>query len=117
MGIERLLDLIDTSTLRIGPDAYLVALGEAAAAAAPALAERLRDAVPGLKLLSHCGGGSFKSQFKKADKSGAQLALILGDEEAAAGTVSCKPLRSGGEQRTLTFDETVAALREACTTR
>ncbi|MGD8275828.1 MAG: histidine--tRNA ligase, partial [Thiohalocapsa sp.] len=112
MGTERLLDLIDTSTLRIGPDAYLVALGEAAAAAAPALAERLRDAVPGLKLLSHCGGGSFKSQFKKADKSGAQLALILGDEEAAAGTVSCKPLRSGGEQRTLTFDETVAALRE-----
>ncbi|WP_296900254.1 histidine--tRNA ligase [Thiohalocapsa sp.] len=117
MGTERLLDLIDTSTLRIGPDAYLVALGEAAAAAAPALAERLRDAVPGLKLLSHCGGGSFKSQFKKADKSGAQLALILGDEEAAAGTVSCKPLRSGGEQRTLTFEETVAALREACTTR
>ncbi|MBK1631009.1 histidine--tRNA ligase [Thiohalocapsa halophila] len=113
LGTERLLDLIDTSAIATGPDAYLVALGDAAAAAAPALAERLRDAVPGLKLLMHCGGGSFKSQFKKADRSGARLALILGDEEAAAGTVSCKPLRGGGEQRTLGFDEAVALLREA----
>ncbi|NBC13098.1 MAG: histidine--tRNA ligase [Gammaproteobacteria bacterium] len=113
LGTERLLDLLDTSAIATGPDAYLVALGDAAAAAAPALAERLREAVPGLKLLMHCGGGSFKSQFKKADRSGARLALILGEEEAAAGTVSCKPLRGGGEQRTLGFDDAVAVLREA----
>lgn len=117
LGTERLLDLIDTSAITTGPDAYLVALGERAAAAAPGLAERLRDAVPGLKLLTHCGGGSFKSQFKKADKSGARLALILGDAEAAAGTVSCKPLRGGGEQRTLSFDDAVAVLRETCDAR
>jgi histidyl-tRNA synthetase len=113
LGNERLLDLIDADTIATGPDAYLVALGETAAAAAPGLAERLRDAVPGVKLLTHCGGGSFKSQFKKADRSGARLALILGDEETAAGTVSCKPLRGGGEQRTLSFDEAVAVLQEA----
>ncbi|WP_295884306.1 histidine--tRNA ligase [uncultured Thiohalocapsa sp.] len=113
LGIERLLDLIDTSAVATGPDAYLVALGDAAAAAAPGLAERLRDAVPGLKLLVHCGGGSFKSQFKKADKSGARVALILGDDEAAQGTVSVKPLRGGGEQRTLSFEEAVATLRDA----
>jgi histidyl-tRNA synthetase len=113
LGVERLLDLIDASAVDAAPDAYLVALGDAAAAAAPALAERLRDAVPGLRLLTHCGGGSFKSQFKKADKSGARLALILGDEELARGTVGCKPLRGQGEQRTLDFDAMVAALREA----
>ena len=118
LGTERLLDLIDTSAITTGPDAYLVALGERAAAAAPGLAERLRDAVPGLRLLTHCGGGSFKRQFKKADKSGARLALILGDDEAAAGTVSCKPLRGGGgEQRTLSFDAAVAVLRETCNAR
>ncbi|MCG6940744.1 MAG: histidine--tRNA ligase [Thiohalocapsa sp.] len=112
LGVERLLDLIDTSTVETGPDAYLVALGDAAAAAAPAIAERLRDAVPGLKLVTHCGGGSFKSQFKKADKSGARLALILGDEELAGGTLGCKPLRGQGEQRALSFDELVTTLRD-----
>lgn len=112
LGVERLLDLIDTSSIDTGPDAYLVTLGEAAAAAAPAIAERLRDAVPGLKLLMHCGGGGFKNQFKKADKSGAQLALILGDEEVAQGTVGCKPLRGAGEQRSLSFDDLVATLHE-----
>ncbi len=117
LGMERLLELIDTSTIGIGPDAYLVALGEAAAAAAPALAERLRDAVPGLKLLAHSGGGSFKSQFKKADKSGARLALILGDDEVGQGSISCKPLRGGGEQRTVSVDEAVAMLRAACAAR
>ncbi len=112
LGVERLLDLIDTSMVDASPDAYLVALGDAAMAAGSAIAERLRDAVPGLKLVMHCGGGSFKSQFKKADKSGARLALILGDEELSAGTLSCKPLRGQGEQRTLTFDELAATLRD-----
>jgi histidyl-tRNA synthetase len=112
LGVERLLDLIDTSMVDASPDAYLVALGDAATAAGPAIAERLRDAVPGLKLVMHCGGGSFKSQFKKADKSGARLALILGDEELRDGTLGCKPLRGQGEQRTLPFDELTANLRD-----
>jgi histidyl-tRNA synthetase len=112
LGIERLLDLLDTSAIDTGPDAYLVTLGDAAAAAAPGIAERLRDAVPGLRLLMHCGGGGFKNQFKKADKSGAPLALILGDEEVAQGTVGCKPLRGAGEQRSLSFDDLVATLHE-----
>jgi histidyl-tRNA synthetase len=111
LGVERLLDLMDTSAVDAAPDAYLVALGDAAAAAAPGIAERLRDAVPGLRLLTHCGGGSLKSQFKKADRSGARLALILGDEELAQGTLGCKPLRGGGEQRTLDFDGLAALLR------
>lgn len=112
MGIERLLDLIDTAGVDTGPDAYLVALGDAARGAALGVAERLRDAVPGLSLLAHCGGGSFKSQFKKADKSGARLALILADEELAAGTIGVKPLRGPSEQRTLTLDALIAELRD-----
>jgi histidyl-tRNA synthetase len=112
LGVERLLELIDTSTIDTGPDAYLVALGDAAAAAASGVAERLRDAVPGLRLLAHCGGGSFKSQFKKADKSGARFALILGDDEVTRGTLGLKPLRGQGEQQTLPLDALAATLRE-----
>ncbi|HDO33826.1 MAG TPA: histidine--tRNA ligase, partial [Chromatiales bacterium] len=55
-------------------------------------------AVPRLRLLVHCGGGSFKSQFKRADRSGARLALVLGEEEARTGRVSVKPLREAGGQ-------------------
>ncbi|MBL4609930.1 MAG: histidine--tRNA ligase, partial [Pseudomonas sp.] len=89
MGIERLVLLIQTLD-RVPPelgrqvDVYLVTLGDAAAVAGFRLAEQLRDALPGLRLVVHCGGGSFKSQFKKADKSGALFALILGEDEAAA---------------------------------
>jgi histidyl-tRNA synthetase len=62
------------------------------------LAERLRDEIPGLRVLSHCGGGSFKSQFKKADKSGAKIALILGDDEISNNTISVKFLREDKPQ-------------------
>jgi histidyl-tRNA synthetase len=112
MGLERLLDLVDTDGIDTGPDAYLVALGAAAQAASLGIAERLRDAVPGLKLLAHCGGGSFKSQFKKADKSGARFALIVADDELAVGTIGIKPLREGGEQRTLSIDALIAELNK-----
>jgi histidyl-tRNA synthetase len=61
----------------------------------------LRDAHPRLRILTHCGGGSLKSQLKRADRSGAGHALILGAEELAAGTVAIKPLRGQGEQQTL----------------
>jgi len=64
------------------------------------LAEFLRDSLPNLKILTHCGGGSFKSQFKKADKSGAEIALVLGDEEIAQSQVTLKYLRSQEPQIT-----------------
>ncbi len=112
MGLERLVSLME-ARLEAGEvtadpnalDAYLVAVGAAAQGAAPALGERLRDTTPGLRLQCHCGGGSFKSQFKKADRSGARYALVLGEGELERGVLGVKPLREEGEQRDLTYDE------------
>ncbi|MNO82097.1 Histidine--tRNA ligase [compost metagenome] len=109
MGIERLVLLLETlgvvpEELNRPADLYLCAFGEPAELAALTLAERLRDVIPGLRLLVNAGGGSFKSQFKKADKSGAQFALILGDDELAGRVVGCKPLRGEGEQQTIAWD-------------
>jgi len=100
MGLERLVSLLEASAS--GPtaelDAYLVAVGAEAQREVLPLAERLRDAAPGLRLMSHCGGGSFKSQFKKADRSGARFAVVLGEGELARGVAGVKPLRGDGEQ-------------------
>jgi len=109
MGVERLVLLLETlglvpETLNPTPHAYICAFGEAAELAALALAERLRDELPGLRLLVNAGGGSFKSQFKKADKSGARYALILGDDELAGRVVGCKPLRDDSEQQSIAWD-------------
>jgi len=106
MGIERLLALwLDQGNRHAVqvPDVYVVHQGEAAALHAFRAAERLRDA--GFAVHLHCGGGSFKSQMKKADGSGALLAAIIGDDEAAANQVSLKPLRDEVEQRRIDFDE------------
>lgn len=117
MGIERLLLLIETLE-RVPPelarqvDVYLVTLGEAAAVAGFQLAEQLRDALPGLRLVVHCGGGSFKSQFKKADKSGALFALILGEDEAAARQIGIKPLRTEGQQENIAWQALPARLEQ-----
>jgi histidyl-tRNA synthetase len=99
MGVERLLSLLqeDGIVKPVSPlDVYLVHQGELADAMASVLAEQLRDA--GLHIALHCGGGSFKSQMKKADGSGAQFALIIGDDEAQMGQATLKPLRGNGEQ-------------------
>ena len=109
MGVERLVLLLETlellpADLNRAADAYICAFGEAAELAALTLAERLRDEVPGLRLLLNSGGGSFKSQFKKADKSGARYALILGDDELAGRVVGCKPLRDDSEQQSVAWD-------------
>ena len=117
MGVERLLLLIETlgkvpAELSRQVDVYLVALGTGTQQAAIRLAEQLRDALPGIRLVVHCGGGSFKRQFKKADKSGALCALILGEEEAAAGVVGLKPLRGDGEQLNLAWDAVPEQLRK-----
>ncbi len=98
MGIERLLALLQEDGMSCPPqelDVYLVHQGELADAMASGVAEQLRDA--GLRVLLHCGGGSFKSQMKKADAGNAMCAVIIGDDEARAGLVTLKPMR-GGEQ-------------------
>lgn len=95
MGLERLVELL---SLKGGvetdaPHAYLVTMGAGTKQAGLALAERLRDEVPGLRLICNPGAGSFKSQFKRADRSGARLALVLGEAELEQGCVVIKPLR------------------------
>lgn len=106
MGIERLILLLET--LELVPqevhetvDVYLMSMGEQAEAESMRLAEDLRSALPNLRLVLHCGGGSFKSQMKKADKSGARVALILGENEVIEGTVGIKFLREERDQETL----------------
>jgi histidyl-tRNA synthetase len=104
MGVERLLALIEEvsgpATAR-EPDVFMVMAGEAGETSALVLAEQLRDAMPELRLLTNATGGSLKSQFKRADKSGARYALVIGDIEAAEGTVALKPLRGEGEQESM----------------
>ena len=110
MGVERLVSLLEEAQMplhRYQPHAYMVLVGERAQAAGLSMAEQLRDALPGLRLESHCGGGSFKSQFKKADKSGAPLAFILGDEEVENGTLGIKFLREQREQLQLSREQTI----------
>jgi len=121
MGVERLVLLLETlellpAELNRAADVYVCAFGEAAELAALTLVERLRDELPGLRLLLNSGGGSFKSQFKKADKSGARYALILGDDELAGRVVGCKPLRDDSEQQSVAWDalaEHLAACQQA----
>jgi histidyl-tRNA synthetase len=118
MGMERLVLLLEEvgqGTEVTGTDAYVVAVGEGAQLAALAAAEALRDEMPGLKLVQNTAGGSFKSQMKKADKSGAYLALIWGDDEVASETVTIKFLRreagaEGEGQRTVPVGELETAL-------
>jgi histidyl-tRNA synthetase len=114
MGIERLVSLLAPETVplaRFRPHAYLVRVGEAAEVATQVLAEQIRNALPALRLQMNCGGGSFKSQLKRADKSGAPLALVVGEDEAAKNVVGVKWLREEGEQRTLNKADLMEFLR------
>ncbi|MEC8918238.1 MAG: histidine--tRNA ligase [Pseudomonadota bacterium] len=115
IGLERLMLLLETLDLipedaKGGADAYLLAMGDAAEREALLLGERLRDALPALRLQVHCGGGSFKSQIRRADRSGARVALILGEDEIAKGRLTLKPLRDDSEQQTLELDDAIAWL-------
>ena len=105
MGLDRLALML---TEKIGSskdaDVYVVSQGNAARGTALRLAESIRDELSGKKIVVHCGDGKFKSQMKKADASGADLAFILGDDEVAAGTVGIKSLRKSGEQSTISQD-------------
>lgn len=105
MGVERLLSLWRDGGAepdRQVPDVYVVHVGDAAQRLAFRAAEGLRG--HGFDVVTHCGGGSFKSQMKKADASGASLAVVIGDEEAAAAEVGLKPLRGTGSQQRVSID-------------
>ncbi len=113
MGVERLVAVLETLELQPfggAVDAYLVLMGEAASTQGLLLAEQLRDGLPALRLQTNCGGGGFKAQFRKADRSGASVALILGDDEITNGIVSVKWLREAREQVTVKQNELAAFL-------
>lgn len=116
MGMERLVLLLAELGQQVpaaAADVYVVAVGDDAVATALASAEALRDAIPGIRLVQNVGGGSFKSQMKKADKSGASVALIWGEDEVAAGRVTMKTLRGQSEQHSLPVEELTGALQVA----
>ncbi|PRD35764.1 UNVERIFIED_CONTAM: hisS [Trichonephila clavipes] len=116
IGLERLVLLLEAlrpGTPEADADVFVMAPGEGGGIAAISLAEQLRDALPALRIVYNCGGGSFKSQFRKADKSGARLALILGEEEVANGTVGIKWLRETRDQLTCERAAAADAVRQA----
>lgn len=107
LGVERLILLLESEAGLAAErlqqaDIYLLPLGAEASKAAMQLAEGLRNET-GLRVLLGCGGGSFKSQMKRADKSGAEIALLLGEDELSQQRVTAKPLRSGEEQQAISW--------------
>jgi histidyl-tRNA synthetase len=113
MGCERLVSMLIDQQLapaEAGCDAYLMMRGDGSVARAQQLAESMRDELPRLQLIVHAGAGSFKSQMRKADKSGAKIAIIIGESELAAGTVAVKFLRQQREQVEISQTEIVTQL-------
>jgi len=118
MGMERLVTLIEDRNLVVpdsAPHAYFVLVGDLAVSHGLTLAEKLRSALPMLRLRTHCGGGSFKNQMKKADKSGAPLVLMIGDDEIAQQQVTVKHLREDQPQTSLSFNALVEYLKKIVT--
>jgi histidyl-tRNA synthetase len=113
MGVERAVRLL-TEAGRVpparAPDIYVVVNGQQAAKVALALVERLREELPGHWIELNLGGGNFKAQFRRADRSGATLALIIGDDELARGVIAMKPLREEGSQSECPVPELAARL-------
>jgi len=113
MGIERFVALFEACGGEVPAskaDVYIAAFGSGTLQRAFALAEALRDSVEGIQVEMNLGGGSFKSQMKRADKSGAEFALILGEQELADGCVGLKPLRSTDEQSSVALDDLAETL-------
>lgn len=113
MGMERLLALMESLPLNLpaAVDVYIIRSGEKADIEAMRFAEILRNQIPTLKVQVNCGGGNFKSQFKRADKSGAEYALIFGEDEVINGVTSIKALRREQEQLTLSLHEAIGYLQ------
>ena len=108
IGLERLVALLEVQSVELPvarPHAYLASAGTRASILAHAVAERLRDAVPELRLVVDAGPGSFRAKLKRADRCGARIALLLGDEEARIGRIAVKDLRAQEPQSTVAIDE------------
>ena len=113
MGMERLVALMEEEGAPApdtAPHAYLVRVGAQAERAGLQLAEQLREALPQLRLIMDCSGGGFANQLKRADRSGARVALVLGEDEAKVKQVGFKPLRNSAEQVNLAWDAAAARL-------
>ena len=114
LGLERLVLLLQSLNLLpqlpANADIYLMALGDEAELAALTVAEQLRSALPGKRIMTHCGGGNLKKQLKRADKSGASIGLILGEDELARGEITLKWLRDDKPQQTLLITDVAAVL-------
>jgi len=109
MGIERLVLLLETLSLipseaKFSADVFVVSIGDDAEVASTRLAEQLRETLPSLVVLRHCGGGNFKNQMKKADRSEARFTVILGQDEVEQGVCQVKDM-STGEQQTCAFED------------
>ena len=113
MGMERFVALFEASGGEAPPanaDVYMVAVGEGTLDGAIAIAERLRDQIPGIRVELNLGGGSFKSQMKRANNSAAEFALILGEQELADGTIGLKPMQTRDDQVSVALDDLVSTL-------
>ena len=117
IGLERLIELFaDNNQLEpLKPHIYLIIAGEDVVVKGLELADTLRQSLGNIRIVTHCGGGSFKSQFKKADKSGADYALIMGNDELEQGTVSIKNLRKDEEQFEILQQDLVKELKNLLT--
>jgi histidyl-tRNA synthetase len=116
MGVERAVELLvqaQRTPPATGADVYVVVNGEKAAAAGLRLVEHLREELPHRRFELNLGGGNFKAQFRRADRSGAGLALIVGDDEVARGVVAMKPLRVEAGQTECPMAGVVAAVETA----
>jgi len=114
MGIERFVALFEAcggKAPESRPDVYIAALGDGTALRAFALAEELRDRVEGIRVDMNLGGGSFKAQMKRADKSAATYALILGEQELSEGRIGLKPLRTDDEQESIALSDLASVLQ------
>jgi histidyl-tRNA synthetase len=115
IGVERICALLEAAppaTLREGVDVYVVAVGEGMSARGVVLAEELRDQLPDYAIMAHCGGGGFKAQFRKADRSGARFAIVVGESELARGEVGIKALREDAEQQQVPLAGLANALKQ-----
>ncbi len=117
LGIERLVLMLENmgvaDSLPAPVDVYIATMGEPAELFAVKLAEQLRDSLPEVRIQSHFGGGNFKKQMKRADKSGARLALLLGEDEIAASQVGVKYLREQTDQVTVAIEQLPEFLQSA----
>jgi histidyl-tRNA synthetase len=110
LGMERILALLESQQQKPlqTVDIYMILIGAASEIKGLQISENIRDAVPGVKMITHCGGGSLKSQMKKADKSGAGIALIIAEDELENEQVTVKYLREKKEQETVSVDQLAA---------